>query len=239
MVFGNFFSKSHNIIFVTIIIILILLLIYFIESNIMTMLQTNTMITSAGELRHSVSDMKSGKRRMKFERTNSQASVACYPSAAPCATTEDGDGDYSSVRFERSVTIRFTQSHHDYTPREIKDCFYQCYELREIKAKCAEDLRRFRKKENGDDQADEIYDDDETCYIRGLETLEEVTHERKHRLRAEAANKVFDAEDDGCDDITIAREYSLVAAQSQTWANIVGLRDQRSRERTHTTEIIK
>ena len=200
---------------------------------------TNTIIASP---------RMSGSRRMKLERTKSPSSIACYPSVAPpCAKTEIGDGDCTEsyydpvVRFARSVTVRFTRSHHDYTPRQIKDCFYQDYELREIRAKCGEDLQRFRNtKENGADddlQDANIYgdndDENDTCCIRGLEIYEDSLYRRKRMLRAKAANRVFDAEDDGCDEITIANEYSEVAARSQTWANIVGLRDQRDAAAIH------
>ena len=192
----------------------------------------------------------SGNQRKKLKRTDSPSSIACYPSVAPpCSKIEIGDGDFSksyytpAVRFERSVTVRFTRSHHDYTPCQIKDCFYQDYELREIRAKCGEDLRRFRnKKETGGDDDDllaaNIYgnenedENDESC-VRGLETYEELASRRKQMLRVKAANRVFDAEDDGCDETTIANEYSKVAARTQTWANIVGLRDQREAAAIH------
>jgi hypothetical protein len=205
---------------------------------------TNTMVAS-GELRSNTSDTKSGNsnRRTKLERTDSPVSITCYPSAiTPSEKTENGDHDgdrdnaenhaaeqpYMSVRFKRFAHVCIIPSRRDFSLRQIQSCWYQSHELREIKSKCVEDVRKTRNKEkNGDDQAEIDYDDG-TCCTRGLETFKDkVAYKRKKQVRAEAATIVFDAEDEGRSEIAIARVYSSVAAQCQTWANIVGLRDER------------
>jgi hypothetical protein len=183
---------------------------------------------ASSEQKNTEPQMDLGNRRSKLERSDSPPSVACFPSA--CSDCESLRGDDASetstrsVRFERTVTVRFTRSHRDYTPRQIKDCWYQSYEHQEIKEQCVDDLETAFDREMAGDEIDE---NDEKFCMRGLESYDEVAHKEKHRLRAEAANTVFIAEDDGCDDITIAEEYAEVVARSQTWANIVGLRDQR------------
>lgn len=180
--------------------------------------------------RQSLARGSSENRRSKLERTDSPQSVACYPSVTPDDLTgtvapSTSESPNYGVRFSRSVIVRFTRSHRDYTPRQIKDCFYQYYELQDIKEKCFDDLRRHMFGEENDDTKNKESDD--TYCLRGLENFDEWSNKQKHKLRAEAALKVFDAEDDGCDEITISREYASVTARSQTWANIMGLRDQR------------
>ena len=199
----------------------------------------------------------SGKLWAKLEMSDSSHSVSCFPSSTmPCGTTEDGDchgNDHCenpensstaateplsvsmlSVRFDRSVIVRFTRSHHDYTARQIKDCWYQSYELRDIKDRCGEDLLKYKLSEpTNTNNINKSSDNDESFCMRGLEGYDELAHKQKHRLRAEAASKVFEAEDDGCDEYTIAKEYASVTARSQTWANIIGLRDQRDAQSIH------
>ena len=194
---------------------------------------------------------ESRKRRAKLERSDSPQSVSCFPSSSSCRRMEDSDlhgNDHCenpdnsttaateplslsalSVRFDRSVTVRFTRSRHDYTVRQINDCWYQPHELRDIKDRCGEDLLQYKLSEVNTD-------DDESFCMRGLEGYDELAHKQKHRLRAEAASKVFEAEDDGCDEYTIAKEYSFVTARSQTWANIIGLRDQRDAQSIHESQ---
>ena len=78
----------------------------------------------------------------------------------------------------------------------------------------------------GDQEELEDYENETYCR-RGLECFDGASNKHKHQLRAEAANKVFDAQDDGCDEYTIASDYACVTARSQMWANVLGLRDQR------------
>lgn len=186
-------------------------------------------------------------RKMQQERTLSPTSVTRY---AECsgrkmhyvgAERTHFDGETSteqnldslettfSVRFERSVTIRFTRSRRDYTPRQLKDCWYQPSELQDIRSSCSEDIR---KTEDLREQQREDTTDD-TCCVRGLESHDELAHKQKFRLRAEAAGTVFNAEEHGCNEKQIASRYSEVTARSQTWANVLGLRDQREANSIH------
>lgn len=192
---------------------------------------------ASGDLRSATRDTKSGKsnRRTKLERTDSPVSITCFPSATTSSEkTKNCDRDNAAkqsmtVRFNHLVHVNVIRSRRDYSLRQIQNCWYQSYELREIKSNCVEDVRKIRIKEKSiDDQAEIDDDDDETCCIRGLETFKDiVAYNRKQDVRAKAVSKVFDAEDEGYSEIAIAREYSSVAFQSQLWANIVGLRDRR------------
>ena len=186
------------------------------------------------------------ERKMQQERTHSPTSATRYPTCAGGKMvdedTESTDIDSEtnteqnlylsertvSVRFERSVTVRFTRSHRDYTDRQIKDCWYQPDELQDILTSCSEEIE---KSEVGEQQKQES--NDITFCLRGLEYIEELAHKQKVRLRAEAATTVFTAEEQGCNEKQIATRYSAVTARSQTWANIMGLRDQRDATSIH------
>lgn len=119
--------------------------------------------------------------------------------------------------------MRLVRSHHDYTPNEIKDCFYQDYEMNEITNQCFEDIQMHLF---GGEQDD--YNPGQPYCHRGLEKFEPFGSSEKRRLRAEASKKVFDAQDEGCDEMTIAQEYASVTFRCQRWANIMGLRDRRT-----------
>ncbi len=178
----------------------------------------------------------SGSRCRTLERKKSPQSVTRFPS--PPRSSKIGDwspdnnssrrsvrtassGSGSSVRFDRRVIMRLVRSHHDYKPNEIKDCFYQDYEMKEITNQCFEDIQRHLFGGNEDGHDLESY-----CH-RGLEKFEPFDSREKRRLRAKASKKVFDAQDEGCDEMTIAREYATVTSRCQRWANIMGLRDRR------------
>ena len=193
---------------------------------------------ASGDLRSATCDTKFGKsnRRTKLERTDSPVSITCYPSATTSSEkTKNGDCNIAAkqamtVRFNHLAHVNVIRSRHDFSLRQIQNCWYQSYELREIKSNCVEDVRKTRIKEKniGDQVEIDDDDDDDTCCIRGLETFKDiVAYNRKQEVRAKAASKVFDAEYEGYSEIAIAREYSSVAFQSQLWATIVGLRDRR------------
>ncbi len=176
----------------------------------------------------------SGSRRRTLERTASPHSVTCFPSSTPrsskigdCSPKDNkssrrSDRTATSVRFDRRVIMRHVRSHKNYTPNEIKNSFYQDYEMMEITNQCFEDIQRHLFGGNADDHDPQSY-----CH-RGLEKFEPFGSSEKRRLRAEASKKVFDAQDEGCDEMTIAREYATVTVRCQRWANIMGLRDRRS-----------
>lgn len=145
----------------------------------------------------------------------------------------DNNGASRSVRFCRTITVRRTRSCLDYTRRQIKACWYQRWEIDEIRSNCAKDLQRWSKRCNGenDNDKDETETDDEPCCcLRGLESYEPLAKKRKRRLRTKAAFAVFDIEDGGGDDAAIAAYYSAVTSRCQILANVVGLRDQREAE---------
>ena len=174
-------------------------------------------------------DMNTGNPRAKLERTFSPQSVIDHP----YNYTSDGselpvhpERSIQRIRFRHSVAVRFIRSRRKYTPQQIRSCWYQSHEFREIAEECIQDLHK--KIQNDADDQTEI--EDETFCIRGLENYIESAQQQKHWIRAEAANAVMNAADYGCDEITIAREYTAVADQAQRWARFVGLRDQRYAE---------
>lgn len=115
------------------------------------------------------------------------------------------------------------RSHRDYKPIEIKRCFYQAEELKAITDQCFEDIKRPLFEEDQDNQ-----DEAQSYCHRGLECLGEFDRKEKLRLRTEAYNKVFDAQDKGSDEMAIAREYASATFRCQRWAHIMGLRDRRT-----------
>jgi len=190
-----------------------------------------------------------------------------------------------TVRFSRKVKVRKTRSHLDYTPRQIKNCWYQQYEIDKIKDSCFYEVTQFRNQQkrkhqqqkqkqqieheqrNGKsmekttllstcDEEDEVEDKDEdqdqqesnadqdgnkdndvnvnneedsttTYCMRGLESYIPTAYKRKKRLRNKASQIVFDIEDDGGDDITIAEYYYSITKKYQLVAHIIALQDER------------
>lgn len=57
------------------------------------------------------------------------------------------------VRFSRKVTVREVRSHHDYTPRQIKKCWYQEDEVDQIKLKCLRILKHQEQKQRREQQS--------------------------------------------------------------------------------------
>jgi len=134
-----------------------------------------------------------------------------------------------SVRFDKRVTVRFTRSHRDYSLIQFRNCWYLEDEVENIQSSNAEALqieisRKGAPRRGVEGRSGFL------GKLRGLENYDDAAHLQKRLLRARAADRVFDATDEGCDDVTIAKQYSSVTARSQTWANIVGLRDQRDAE---------
>uniref|UniRef100_A0A7S0XKY1 Uncharacterized protein n=1 Tax=Pseudo-nitzschia delicatissima TaxID=44447 RepID=A0A7S0XKY1_9STRA len=187
------------------------------------------MNTSIDKRRSLDDTMGSRNQRSKTGRDVSQKSVAIYPSTLPSnfdnrTVSTKSELSISSVRFASTVTVRLIRTRHEYTPKQKKRCFYQGHEFQEIKKQCYEDLQRYMLVEDGDESKRE---EKGACCLRGLENFDDWASRQKHRIRDEAAFKVFDVQDLGCNDVTISREYYSVTARSQMWANIMGLRDQR------------
>lgn len=175
------------------------------------------------------------------------------------------------VRFSRKVVVRNTRSHHDYTPRQIKNCWYQQYEIEVVRDECLRDIQRNQKwkkkkmkqlrklqqhqheeqeeflpsssssslsslcddttnKSNVDKLYTTTVDSDDgsgVVCMRGLESYEPVALKRKKQLRMKATRIVFDVEDDGGDDLTIAEYYTSVTQHCVVVAHLVALQDER------------
>eukprot|EP00537_Pseudo-nitzschia_pungens_P004507 CAMPEP_0172368082 /NCGR_PEP_ID=MMETSP1060-20121228/24992_1 /TAXON_ID=37318 /ORGANISM="Pseudo-nitzschia pungens, Strain cf. cingulata" /LENGTH=268 /DNA_ID=CAMNT_0013092541 /DNA_START=177 /DNA_END=983 /DNA_ORIENTATION=- len=148
-----------------------------------------------------------------------------------------------SVRFCRTVAIRQTLHHRNYTPQEMKACWYQSYEIREIRTTCIVQIQKSVYQgyyyggycDDDDEDTDDDTDDEESICWRGLESYKPEAQERKRRLRRETADAVFDVEDSGDDSITIAKMYSALTWNPQLLANLVGLRDQFEAKLCYTT----
>ena len=128
-----------------------------------------------------------------------------------------------SVHFHRTITIRGTRHHRNYTRHEKIACWYQPWEFAERKENCIQDIKRWQ--DDGEDQTD-----DESYCSRGLESLEPVAARQKRKLRQKTENTVFVNQYIGADDNTIAIDYSALTSRSQMLANFVGLSDQREAE---------
>jgi len=63
--------------------------------------------------------------------------------------------------------------------------------------------------------------------MRGLESYEPLAYERKKRLRLKASQIVFDIEDDGGDELTIAEYYYAITKKHALVAHIIALQDER------------
>lgn len=124
-----------------------------------------------------------------------------------------------SVHFCRTITVRGTYHHRNYSRREKVACWYQPWELAERKKGCIKQIERWQN--DGEDQTD-----DESYCSRGLESFEPMATRRKRKLRRKAQNTVFAKQYVGADDMIIAKDYLAVTSRSQMLANIVGLRDQ-------------
>ena len=183
------------------------------------------------------------ENRMQRERTHSPTSVtrfnACPEGKLDRAETKtthfddesstelytDTTEQKASVRFERSVNIRYIRSVREYTPRQIKDCWYHPDELQDIRSLFSDELRKAEE---------QVVDSNDDSYcIRGLESHYELAHKQKVRLRSEAAVAVFNAQERGCNENQIAAQCSALTSRSQTWANVMGLRDQREATSIH------
>jgi len=74
-------------------------------------------------------------------------------------------------------------------------------------------------------------DDTSSCSysycMRGLESYEPLAYERKKRLRNKASQIVFDIEDDGGDELTIAEYYYAITKKYALVAHIIALQDER------------
>lgn len=191
------------------------------------------MNTSIDKQRNLDDTLGSGNRS-KIGIDVSHKSVANYPSTMPSdfdsravsakSFSSKSALSIGSVRFSNSVTVRLIRTRHEYTPKQIKRSFYQGYEYAEIKRQCYADLGRHTLGEDEDEREQE----EKGAYcLRGIENFDDWANRQKRRIRDEAAIRVFDVQDLGCDDVAISREYYSVTARSQMWANIMGLRDQR------------
>jgi len=63
------------------------------------------------------------------------------------ATRNNKKSTTTLVRFSRRVKVRKTRSHLDYTPHQIKNCWYQQYEIDQIKSNCLYEIKQFQKQE--------------------------------------------------------------------------------------------
>mmetsp|Transcript_14612 Transcript_14612/g.30275 ORF Transcript_14612/g.30275 Transcript_14612/m.30275 type:complete len:216 (+) Transcript_14612:2113-2760(+) len=207
------------------------------------------MSASSYESTNDNSGMNTEDRRNKLRRTHSPASVVLEAMAlankiestkiSHCVETDwnEDNSETKSVGFSQSVKVRLVRSHSEYTIEQKKACWYEQWEMKEIRSNCVRQIKIARNKlsstnsnEDGDHQADCCDDDDDIVCLRGLESYLPLANKQKLRNRREASDMVFDVEDEGGDDVEIARCYSSVTSRSQIWANVVGLRDARDAE---------
>ena len=103
------------------------------------------------------------------------------------------------VRFSRKVTVREIRSHHDYTPRQIKKCWYQEDEVNQIKVKCLRILKQQKqkqkqKREHNIMKKGEDEDEDEESSLRNNEEDED-----EHSINNDIERN-FGAKEDYVDD---------------------------------------
>lgn len=190
----------------------------------------STRTTTRDLLTNTESDANSDNPRIKLERTYSPQSVMWDPDNGDCDVTPR---PIQRVHFQRTVAVRVIRSHREFTPKQLRKCWYQADEFRTIRKACLLDLQK-KADADRDQESSEI--EDETFCIRGLDNFEETTVRQKRWMRAEAAMAVFDAIDYGFPDIVVASEYATVAKPAQRWARFVGLRDQRYAESIYDGE---
>jgi hypothetical protein len=126
------------------------------------------------------------------------------------------------VRFSETVLARNTVSCKDYTPEEVKACWYTHDESQIIRKYCRQEIRKMNE-------------EDTNYCSRGLEGHTTVGGATKMRNRWLAANAVLDTQmiqwEEGIfDECAIAEIYCRATNSCQKKANIVGLADYRETE---------
>jgi hypothetical protein len=127
------------------------------------------------------------------------------------------------VRFSENIRVRTTIHCNDYTPEELKACWYTGDDNQRIHRQCSKEIRKLNE---GSTLKDKKY-----C-SRGLEGYTTVGAATKKRNRRSAVNAVLDEqmiqwEEDIFDEYVIAEIYCITSASCQVRANMVGLRDHR------------
>jgi hypothetical protein len=157
-------------------------------------------------------------------------STCSAESDATGATALTEQSDFSeidlTVRFAPTTDVCPSLARKDYTPQEMRACWYQGEEYRKITKECC---KQIKKMQNG-----EVLKDKKYC-SRGLESHTRLAAISKTLNRQTAINAVLDEQEDqwqmgvGLDE-DIAQRYQQTTSSCQLWASTVGLRDQRVAE---------
>jgi hypothetical protein len=146
------------------------------------------------------------------------------------ATALTEQSDFSeidlTVRFAPTTEMRPSLARKDYTPLEMRACWFQDEEYSKIRKDCC---KQIKKMQNG-----EVLKDKKYC-SRGLESHTRLAAISKTLNRQTAINAVLDEQEDqrqtgDVDEEDIAQRYQQATSSCQLWACIVGLRDQRAAE---------
>jgi hypothetical protein len=156
------------------------------------------------------------------------------PSSDCCSTksvsTVATEQEEYHVRFSGKVYVRNILSCNDYTPEEVKACWYTHDETQIIHKYCKKEIRKMNEEEGRSNK----FKDTNYC-SRGLEGHTTVATTTKMRLRFLAVNAVLDVQmiqwEEGIfDECAIAEIYCRATKSCQKRANIVGLADYRETE---------
>ncbi|OEU08664.1 hypothetical protein FRACYDRAFT_249564 [Fragilariopsis cylindrus CCMP1102] len=97
-------------------------------------------------------DQQRGKTKIEStkndnEQVQLQAKLLQRRNSKSDVQQERRSSSHRIVRFSRKVTVREIRSHHDYTPRQVKKCWYQEDEVDQIKLKCLRILKEQKQKQ--------------------------------------------------------------------------------------------
>lgn len=121
-----------------------------------------------------------------------------------------------SVRFNKKCYLKRIKSRHNYTPQEIKECWYSEEDYLEIRNDCIQKIKTIQlgHKLSGDDDC-----------VRGLDSRTRSAVAIKQQNREDGFWAVLDEQDAGGSPEDIADRYRDVSYGCQLWATAVGRKD--------------